>query len=86
LILVALSTAAAGKTITAKHVVVIFQENRTRQSVRKQSNFEPGVDIATFGQFKGKIPLAAAPLALLLRPESYAQSFCSSTTRKNGRR
>src|SRR5712664_5026304 len=49
-----------------ENVVVIFQENRTPDNLfGSNPNFEPGVDIATFGiNSKGaKIPLAAAPLA-----------------------
>src|SRR6266705_2756098 len=67
LIFVALSTAAAfAQTVTFKHVIVIFQENRTPDNLfGSNPNFEPGVDIATFGMnSKGmKIPLTAAPLA-----------------------
>jgi len=65
--LLALSSAAAfAQTVTFKHVVVIFQENRTPDNLfGSNPNFEPGVDIATYGiNSKGtKIPLTAAPLA-----------------------
>src|SRR5713101_7671205 len=67
LIFVALSSVAAfAQTVTFKHVVIIFQENRTPDNLfGSNRNFEPGVDIATFGiNSKGaKIPLTAAPLA-----------------------
>jgi phospholipase C len=66
LILLALSSAAAfAQTVTFKHVIVVFQENRTPDNLfGSNPNFEPGVDIATFGiNSKGKkIPLTATPL------------------------
>ena len=66
-LLLALSSAAAfAQTVTFKHVVIIFQENRTPDNLfGSNPNFEPGVDIATFGMnSKGtKIPLTAAPMA-----------------------
>jgi len=67
LILLALaSVAALAQRVTFKHVVVVFQENRTPDNLfGSNPNFESGVDIATFGiNSKGtKIPLTAAPLA-----------------------
>ncbi len=60
------STTAFAQTVTFKHVVIIFQENRTPDNLfGSNPNFEPGVDIATFGiNSKGKkIPLKATPLS-----------------------
>src|SRR2546423_14344467 len=66
-ILLAIGSAATfAHAVTFKHVIVIFQENRTPDNVfGSNPNFEPGVDIATFGvNSKGKkIPLTATPLA-----------------------
>jgi phospholipase C len=61
--LVALDCASA-QTVTFKHVVVILQENRTPDNVfGSNPNFEPGVDIASFGlTSKGeKLPLKPIP-------------------------
>src|SRR5712671_3049302 len=67
LILLALaSVAALAQRVTFKHVIVVFQENRTPDNLfGSNPNFEPGVDIATFGiNSKGKkIPLTATPLS-----------------------
>ena len=49
-----------------KHIVIVFQENRTPDNIfGSNPKFEPGVDIATSGvNSKGKvIPLTALPLA-----------------------
>ena len=57
---------SSSQTVTFKHIVVIFQENRTPDNLfGSNPNFEPGVDIATFGiNSKGnKIPLKATPLS-----------------------
>ena len=67
LIFCALSSAAGfAQTVPFKHVVIIFQENRTPDNLfGSNPTFEPGVDIATFGfNSKGKkIPLTATPLS-----------------------
>src|SRR5882672_11964815 len=59
------SLAAVAETVPFKHVVIIFQENRTPDNLfGSNPNFEPGVDLATFGiNSKGeKIPLEPAPM------------------------
>ena len=65
LILLALNVAFA-QTVPFKHIVYIIQENRTPDNLfGSNPNFEPGVDIATFGMnSKGeKILLAPLPIA-----------------------
>jgi phospholipase C len=65
LVLSATATISA-QTSPIKHVIVIFQENRTPDNLfGSNPNFEPGVDLATFGiNSQGqKIPLTAVPLA-----------------------
>jgi phospholipase C len=66
LIFSVLVSAALAQSVPFKHVVIIFQENRTPDNLFGSSpNFEPGVDIATFGiNSKGKkIALTATPLS-----------------------
>src|SRR5580698_3800442 len=55
---------AEAQTRTFKHVMVILQENRTPDNVfGSNPNFEPGVDLATYGiNSKGeKVPLKPIP-------------------------
>lgn len=54
------------QTVPFKHVVIIFQENRTPDNLfGSNPTFEPGVDIATFGINSAgkKIPLTSTPLS-----------------------
>ena len=58
-------TPAFAQTVPFKHVVLIVQENRSTDNLfGSNPNFEPGVDIGTFGiNSKGeKIPLTPLPL------------------------
>src|SRR5215470_3756829 len=66
LLLLATIPLAGAQPVSFKHVVIIFQENRTPDNLfGSNPTFEPGVDIATFGiNSKGKkIPLQATPLS-----------------------
>jgi phospholipase C len=61
-----LAGAAVARPVAFKHVVIVFQENRTPDNLfGSNPTFEPGVDIATAGlNSSGQtVPLTALPLA-----------------------